>query len=283
MSKFSTSWNLLKDSWQVLMRDKEIMLFPIASGIACFLVLLTFILPWIAASALNWRGMLRDQSDSVMLVLLFFYYLCNFFVMVFFNAALVDFVVTRLRGGEPTVGGSLRAAVACLPQIAVWSLISATVGVILDWLSERAGFIARIAISLVGVAWTLLTYFVVPFMVIDRRGALDAIGDSKELLRRTWGQQIISGVGFGLVGFLLLLPGIALLIAAILGVSMSRGSGWEFWVMLGVAAVLYLVALGVVLSTLKAIFGAALYLFATSGKTPDGFFEDDLRGAIKPA
>jgi len=226
---------------------------------------------------------LRGQSDSVMFVLLFLYYLCNFFVVVFFNAALVDFVVTRLRGGEPTVGGSLRAAVACLPKIAAWSLISATVGVVLQWLSERAGFIARIAISLVGVAWALLTYFVIPFIVIDRRGALDAIGDSKELLRKTWGQQVISGVGFGLVGFLLVLPGIAVLIASIFGVLMANGAGWEFWGLLAVAAVLYFVALGVVLSTLKAIFGAALYLFATSGETPNGFLADDLRGAIKPA
>ena len=283
MSKFSTSWNLLKDSWRVLMRDKEIMLFPMASGIACLLVLLTFAVPWLGATALSWRGVLRGQSDSVMFVLLFLYYLCNFFVVVFFNAALVDFVVTRLRGGEPTIRGSLRAAVACLPQIAVWSLISATVGVVLQWLSQRAGFITRIAISLVGVAWALLTYFVIPFIVIDRRGALDAIGDSKELLRKTWGQQVISGVGFGLVGFLLVLPGIAVLIASIFGVLMANGAGWEFWGLLAVAAVLYFVALGVVLSTLKAIFGAALYLFATSGETPNGFLADDLRGAIKPA
>ena len=232
---------------------------------------------------MSWRGILRGQSEALMYVLLFCFYLCNFFVVVFFNAALVDFVVTRLRGGEPTIGGSLRAAVACLPQIALWSLISATIGIVLEWLSERAGFIARIAVSLVGVAWALLTYFVVPFIVIERKGALAAIGGSKDLLRKTWGQQLISGVGFGLVGFLLVLPGIAVLIAAIVGVSVSHGAGWQVWGAGAVAAVLYFVALGVILSTLKAIFGAALYLFATSGETPEGFFEDDLRGAIKPA
>ena len=277
MGKLATSWNLMKDSWNVLMRDKVLVLFPIASGIACFLVLATFIVPFVGT---GWRGALHGQSDALAYVLLFGYYLCNFFVVVFFNAALVDYVVTRMRGGEPTVGDSLRVAASCLPQIAAWSLISATVGVVLQWLSDRAGILGRIALSLVGVAWTLVTYFVVPMIVIERKGAWEAVGDSKDLLRKTWGQQVVSSIGYGLIGFLFALPGMVLLVVALFSIVGSRGPGWESWGPLAVAAVLYLVALGIVMSALKAIFSAALYRFAKTGQAPDGFFEDDLRGAI---
>jgi len=51
MGKVATTWRLMKDSWGVLMRDKELMLFPIASGAATLLVLATFILPFIGATA----------------------------------------------------------------------------------------------------------------------------------------------------------------------------------------------------------------------------------------
>jgi len=152
MGKIATTWQLMKDAWGVLMRDKELLLFPVASGLATFLVLLTFILPFVGAALWGPRG----TSNGAFYVVLFFYYVCNFFVIVYFNAALVAHVVTRLRGGEPTLGRSLGQATACIPQIAAWALISATVGVILRWLSERAGFLGHIAIALVGFALIML-------------------------------------------------------------------------------------------------------------------------------
>ncbi|MET0917964.1 MAG: DUF6159 family protein, partial [Burkholderiales bacterium] len=219
MGKIATTWQLMKDSWGVLMRDKELLLFPVASGVATFLVLLTFIVPFIGAA---FWGSRAGPSDTVFYVVLFCYYLCNFFVIVYFNAALVAHVVTRLRGGEPTIGQSLRAVTACIGQIAAWAIVSSTVGVALRWLSERAGLLGQIAIAIVGIAWTLVTYFVVPIIVVERKGVFDAIGDSKDLLRETWGQQIVSGLGYGLIGFLLSLPGIVILVAAVIaGVSMQ--------------------------------------------------------------
>jgi len=280
MGKTATTWQLMKDSWHVLMRDKELVLFPIISGIASFLVLLTFIVPFLGANFIGLGKIVRGQSSTIVYIVLFCYYVCNFFVVIFFNAALIDFVVTRLRGGEPTLGGSLRAAAACLPQIAAWALIASTVGVILKALSERAGFIGRIVIALVGVAWTLVTYFVVPFIVIERKGTIESIGASKDLLAKTWGKQIVSGLGYGVIGFLLTLPAILVIIAAIVGAA-TQGHVGEFAALV-VAAVLYIVGLGIVLSTLRAIFGAVLYRFATTGEAPAGFSAADLTAAIQP-
>ena len=282
MGRLATTWQLMKDAWGVLMRDKVLVLFPIASSVACFLVLVTFVVPFVGASAAGLHGVLRGTGETVVDAVLFCYYVCNFFVVFYFNAALVDFVVTRLRGGEPTMNGSLRAATACLPQIAAWALISSTAGVILKALSSRAGFIGRIVISLVGFAWALVTYFVVPILVIERRGAIESIGESKDLLGKTWGQQILSGVAYGLIGFLLALPGVVVLVASLVGLAASHGSVAGVSVVVTFAAVVYCIALAVVMSTLRAIFGAVIYLYARTGSAPQGFSAPALRAAIQP-
>jgi len=283
MGKTATTWELMKASWHVLMRDKALLVFPVVSGVACFLVLLTFVVPALGLGAAGQGNLFRGQGGVLGYVLLFCYYLCNFFVVLFFNAALVDFVVTRMHGGEPSIGASLRAATACMPQIAAWAVVSSTVGVVLKALEGRAGLLGRLVISLVGVAWTLVTYFVVPIIVVERKGALEAVGDSKDLLARTWGKQIVSGLGFGLLGFLLTIPAIAIIVAAIAGVAISQGHYAGGWGTLAIAAVLYLVALTIVLSALRAIFGVVLYMFAKTGSAPEGFDAAALRGAIQPA
>jgi len=275
MGKFATTWGLMKDAWGMLMRDKALMLFPVVSSIACMLVLVTFIVPFLGVGFAKLRG----SGETLTYVVLFLYYVANFFVVYFFNAALVDFVITRARGGEPTVGGSLRAAAGCVPQILAWALISSTVGVVLKILSSRAGFIGQIVIGIIGIAWALVTYFVVPIIVIERKGALESVSDSKELLAKTWGQQIISGVGYGLIGFLLTLPGIVILVVAVIGALATHGSA--SFALVASLAVVYLVGTSIVLATLQAIFEAVLYLFARTGKVPAGFHEDELRNAIR--
>jgi len=274
----ATTWQIMKDAWALLMRDKELLVFPLVSGVATFLVLVTFVIPFVGA-AIYAGG--KGPGNAVMYAVLLCYYVCNFFVVIYFNAALVAHVVTRLRGGEPTLGQSFAAATACLPQIAMWALVASTVGVLLKWLSDRAGFLGKIALAILGVGWTLVTYFVVPILVIERRGAFDAIGDSKDLLARTWGQQIVSALGYGLIGFLLSIPAYVVIVFAIF-TGAAAHSFAAFGVLL-TAAVLYLVALGIVMSTLRAIFGAALYQYAKTGEAPAGFDPAVLRGAIRPA
>ena len=278
MGKIAITWQLMKDAWGVLMRDKELLVFPVVSGLATFLVLVTFVVPFIGAAMV---GAGKGPGNAVMYVVLFCYYVCNFFVIIYFNAALVAHVVARLRGGDPTLGQSFAAATACLPQIALWAIIASTVGVVLKWLSERAGFLGRIAISLVGVAWALVTYFVVPVLVIERKGALDAVGESKDLLVKTWGQQIASAVGYGIIGFLLSIPAYIVIVFAIF--TGAAAHSFAAFGVLFTVAVLYIVALGIVMSALRAIFGAVLYLYARTGEAPAGFDASLLRSAIKPA
>lgn len=278
MGRIATTWELMKSSWRVLMQDKALLLLPLISGIAGLLVLAAFILPIIGTG-----GGIGHSASVATYIVGFCYYLCNFFVIYFFNAALVDYVVTRLRGDEPTIGNSLREAAACAPQIAMWAIAAATVGVVLQTIQSRAGFLGKLVAGLLGIAWTLVTFFVVPMIVIERKGAIEAISDSTAMVKKTWGQQVVSGVGYGLIGFLLTLP--AIVIGVLLLVVLGAGGvhGFAPYALVVVACIAWIIAVAVVMSALKAIFGVVLYLFAKTGKVPAGFAEADLRNAIAAA
>ena len=276
----------MKESWRLLMHDKRLVWFPIASSLACFLIFIAFVGPFVGVEVIGVLGG-RGLSQTLSYVVLFLYYVCNFFIAYFFNAALIDYVITRARGGEPTLGGSLKVALHHLPQIALWALVSATVGVVLKAISARAGVLAQIVIAIVGVGWTFLTYFVVPFIVVERKGAFGAIGASRDLLVKTWGQQLVSNVSYGLIGFFLTLPAIVLLVATVIaaigsGVSGSWGATGA-WGTLAFVAFLYILAVGIVISTLDAIFAAALFLHVRTGETPPEFSADTMANAIRAA
>ena len=53
----------------------------------------------------------------------------------------------------------------------------------LRMISERSGNLGRIVTSLVGLAWNLATYLVVPVLVIEGVGPVEAIKRSAGLLK----------------------------------------------------------------------------------------------------
>src|SRR4051812_21358529 len=213
---FARSWQLMEASWRVLYTDKKLIVFPILSGLACFLVLLSFFVPLVVLVSNGTIQVEPDDQPYVPLWVypsLFAFYFCNYFVIVFCNAALVSCALMRFNGQEPTITGGIGAALARLPQILAWSLVSATVGVLLKAIEnahEKAGeFIA----GLLGAAWTVFTYFVVPVLVVEKVGPFEAVKRSVTLLRQTWGESLVGGIGLGLFQLLLFIPGILLLVA----------------------------------------------------------------------
>ena len=197
MSAFARSWNLIKAAWGVLSDDKELIVFPIISAIGAILVTIAFAVPeFLLYSA--------GGNEALGYVLLFLFYLVQYTVIIFANSALVGAAMIRLRGGNPTLGDGFRLASSRFGAILGYALISATVGIILQALSKR-GTLANIVRSLVGMAWNLATYLVVPVLVVENIGPIEAIKRSANLLRRTWGEQIVGGAGMGLVFFLLIL------------------------------------------------------------------------------
>ncbi|MCI4569399.1 DUF6159 family protein [Lysobacter sp. CFH 32150] len=261
--KFSRSWELVKASAAVLRSDKELMLFPVISTIATLVVLATFAIPTFAFR------LFEGGVGAFGVVWAFLFYFCQYSVIIFFNCALVGAAMIRLDGGDPTLKDGFDAAKSRIGPILGYAAIAATVGVILQSLKNRDNnFIVRMIGSGLGVAWTLATFLVVPVLVSQDVGPIDALKKSVGLLKRTWGENAIGNVGiglaFGLIMFAVILAGMALAFA------MAQISS-VLAIAVAVVFVIAVLLLGVYQAALSGIYSAALYRYATDHKVPAGF------------
>ncbi|HKS94217.1 MAG TPA: DUF6159 family protein [Gammaproteobacteria bacterium] len=265
MGKFARTWQLMGASWQLLKQDKRLVVFPLISGVVLALVIATFAVPLFASGQAQHYLSDPNQPARQMYVTLFIFYFVSYFVMIFFNSALIACVLKQMDGGQPTLGDGLRAAWQRLPQIFGWALLSSTVGFVLRLIEERVGFIGRIVVGLLGMAWTVTAFLVVPVLVAEGDGPFAAYKRSVVMLKRTWGEQIIGNVSFGLIFMML---GIVPVIVVML---LAAAAGPVALLVAGVIVVIYLVALGLVQSTLQTIYQAAVYRYAADGEAPGGF------------
>ena len=271
MATLSRSWNLVKAAWSVLQDDKELVVFPIASAIALILVTLAFAVPGFFLYA-------AGGNEVLGYVLLFVFYLVQYTVITFANAALVGAAMMRLCGQNPTLSDGVQIAFSHFGAIVGYALIAATVGMILQALSER-GTLGNIVRSILGTAWSLITYLVVPVLVVENVGPIEAVKRSALYLRRTWGEQVVGGAGMGLVFFLLFLLVTALAVAGVvLGVTLNVPVLIIAFVGLGVLAYLVLALLS---STLGGIYSAAVYRYAAEGRTSKQFAPELIQNAFR--
>jgi len=280
MGKFGYTFQMMGASWDVLKKDRELLLFPLFSCICCLLVMVSFAWPMVANDA--WAppsGEEVTQAQEIIYYLtLFMFYFCNYFVIVFFNSAIVACAIVRMRGGDPTLATGFQAAMSRLPQIIGWALLSATFSVIIRIIENSNKKAGRFIAGLLGMAWTLMTFLVVPVLVVEKKGPVDAFKESTKLLKKTWGEQLISGFGFGMVFFLLTIPGIVIIGLGIYGVVQAGAVIGGIVIGLGV---LYMILLALIQSALQTIFQAALYLYAHDGIAPAGFDQESLQSAMR--
>ena len=278
------SFRLVKLCLHVLAVDKELILFPLFSSIGVVLVMLTFLGVGLGIGALD-----RINAGAVGggdLVVAFAFYVLSYFVIIFFNSALVFAAHERLAGGNPNIRSGLSGASQSIATIFVWAVVAATVGLILNILSSQArqrggmmGMISHLIISMLGAAWTLITFFVVPLIVIERRSFGDAFKTSLSMLRRTWGEQIVANFGLGIAAFLAFL--VAAGITALLFFVLSPLGGFGAFIAIVIGVVL-IAGVALVFATLDGIYKAALYNYAVDGMVPSLFPDDAIRGAFRP-
>lgn len=292
--RISNSWNLMGSCFHVLAKDKELLIFPLLSGIACVALLASF------AGGMYGTGML-DEIPPVMenqdgertfnaesiphLVAGFTFYFVSYFVVIYFNAALVGAAYIRLHGGDPTVSDGFAAANRCLGSIFIYAFIAALVGWILRMIEQRSRWVGRLVVGLIGMAWTLMTFLVVPVMVIERVSATKAISRSAALFRETWGEQLVGNFSFGIISFLLIFPALLLGGGAFFLFAMggAGGTGVAMAPAIGIACVvvLYVLTVSVVISALQGIYTAALYAYAAHHEVR-GFPVDLVSSAFSP-
>jgi hypothetical protein len=271
-TRLSNSWELVKASAGVLRADKELLIFPIISSIGLFLVTAVFIIPFFAGAALD--SAIFEDFQLASFIILFAYYIVQYTVIFFANTALVGAAMIRLQGGDPTVRDGIDIALKNFGAILGYSLIAATVGVLLKAVNDRSKGFGRFIVSLLGTAWNIATYLVVPILAVEGIGPIDAVKRSVELLKRTWGEQIVGNFGIGAIS------GLAFFITILLGggaIYLAVAMEFGFVVVLALAVLVFIALgiLGLISSALNGIYSAAVYQYAVTGKA-GGFFQDNL-------
>lgn len=279
--RFARSWALMKASAAVLRSDKALLALPLLSGLCSLVVAASFLVP-VALALIASDGRIGEAHRwSPLTYLVFFaFYLVQYFVIVFFNTALAGCALRHLRGEPTRLSDGLALARSRWASILGYALIAATVGLFLRALQERLGLIGRLVAGFLGLAWTVATFLVVPVLASQAIGPVDAVKRSVELLKRSWGENLIGnaglGVAFGLMTFLAVLVGALLIGGAVALHSMP---------LVIVAAVLVgvgLMLLSLVQAALQGIYAAALYRYAEDGQVGAGFDPALLQQAFRP-
>ncbi len=274
MGRIGLGWQLTKTSLRVLRKDKGLLVFPLLSGLVLILVLAGFVGGMFVTFGLE--SVLGGASMWLFVAVMVVYYIFAFFVSFFFNAAVVGAATIRLNGGNPTLGDGLRIARENVGRIFLWAVFAGTVAMVLRAIQERLGFLGKILIGLVGIAWSLATYFVIPVLIFEKLGPWAAVKRSAHIFKSTWGETLVGGFSMGAIFFLAGLLGIlAIILGAVLGGIVGLLVGL-------LVAVVYWILLGLVASAASSVLVAALYRYATTGKVSEEFQGLPMFGVAPP-
>ncbi|MHB8512457.1 MAG: DUF6159 family protein [Actinomycetota bacterium] len=268
MGRMGRGFRLAKASYQVLKADKQLMLLPL------FAFLATIAVAAVLFAGAAGIGIPKDSQSlkAGHIALLAVFYFSASFITIFSNAAIVGAATIRLQGGEAGIREGLALARSKIGKIFMWSLLTATVGLVIRMLEERAGLFGRIVFAIIGAAWSAVTFFVVPVLLYEPVGVGESVKRSGSLFKQRWGEQFVGNASIGIAVFLFAIP--VILIAAIAGKA-SPALG----ILIGALGLGFL---GTAAAALSGIFNAALYRYATTGESSGAFTEDDLRGAFRP-
>ena len=260
----TNSYAVFRESFLILRKNKAMLTFPILSGIACVIAILSFVSPAILAI---------DSLGLFSLLLLFVCYLFIYFICAFFSSAMIISASLRLKGGKPSVLDAIKIAGKNIGHILSWALFSATVGVVLELIDKIIGKRFDFLTSILGAVWSLATFFVIPVMVFENKTPLNAMKESAALFKKRWGETITGWVGIGLPMILLWLLGLLLLAGA------TKILPDTIFLSLLSFFITYTVSLMILYNALNSIYVAALYHFATTGEVRGGYSAETIRNA----
>lgn len=285
VDRLKRSWALAGSSWAVIRQDKELLALPVISAVASLICVLPFFASAAMLAMADPVPTFDGRADSFQpglagYILMFVGYLLGAYVTIFFQAALIHAANERLAGGAPTLRTALSGALDRAGHILPWALLSATVSVVLRAIQERSGLLGRVVMGFVGLAWTLVTFLVLPILVIEGTGVGEALRRSSAAFRATWGENVAGTAGIGLVSGLVTFGGLIAL-APLFVVGAANGIA-ALTVTAMVLMVLWIAVVAVVSAALSGVYQTALYRYAVLGEEPTGFSAAQISGAFEP-
>jgi Family of unknown function (DUF6159) len=192
------------------------------------------------------------------------------FVSVVSHATIIARVMARFHGQQISNGKAARAALTKSPHLLAWAFINYVVVTLLRNISNR-GIFGLLVGWILRAAWFFASFFVVPVILFEDRGAVSAIKRSAELCRQRWGENVIGNSVLGIIGFVAVLAD--MVVAVALGAVFPP---------LGVAVgIIGLIVILLVLTVASAAFNAALYWYAMTDQAPGQYSVVDLQSAYR--
>jgi len=201
-NRLSNGWAITQSSFAILKKNKQLLIFPVLSGAALLLIIASIVVPFIAAAGWDVDNIsFNFDNEAAPYLFMFLFYLINYFVVVFFNMALVHCTKLYLQGEEVTVMAGIKFSLSRIGVIFSWAMFAATVGTILRAIQEESGWVGRLIAGALGLVWGITTFFVVPVIAYENLGPLKAFKRSALLMKEKWGESIGATFSLGLIKF----------------------------------------------------------------------------------
>ena len=153
---------------------------------------------------------------------------------------------------------------------------------VLHAIRERVGFVGQFIVGLLGVGWTLATYLVVPVLAWRECGPIEAITESAELFKRTWGESASGEAGLGLA-FTVILFGVIGCGAVLIGLAKHVLHSALLMIVMEMVVIAAVVLTALIHATLSGIYKVALFRYASGFGGISGFDSGVLEQAFQPA
>lgn len=270
--RLSNGWKIAMNSFKVLNANKQLVLFPILSSISLILVIGSFVVGALAINGWNADFLDENQNPILQYAILFVFYVINYFIIVFFNMALIHCTRLYFRGEQVSLSEGIRFSMSRIGVIFSWAVFAGVVGTILKAIQENSGIVGKIITGLIGIVWGVATFFVVPVIAYENKGPLEAFKRSSQLMREKWGESLAGNFSLGLIQFIgILVVGVVLFML-----------GYIIHPMVGIAlAILGCFIVTAIVSAAQTIFVSAVYHNITNEPTVhfsqqliDGLFQE---------
>jgi hypothetical protein len=202
--RLSNGFKIAMNSFKVLRANKQLIIFPVLSGISLVLVVASFFTGILATKGWD-LDRLEEMGTFTMYFFIFLFYIANYFVIVFFNMALIHCTRLYFHGEEVTVAKGLKFSMSRIGVIFSWAIFAAIVGTILKAIQENSGIVGKIITGIIGIVWNVATFFVVPVIAYENLGPLQAFKRSSQLMKEKWGESLAANFSLGLIQFILMI------------------------------------------------------------------------------
>ena len=301
MNRFQRSWLLFRSSLMVIVRNKELLIFPIFISLASAVILLFFFAPAVLwptghsyLSADHWQALGhkfftktgtagREQFtySPVAIAYLVFLYFVSMFVATFFNVAFYNEILEALSGRPVSLGRGLKFACSRWKAIVMWTLFAGMIGLIIKAIEQRFDLVGKIIARLVGAAWSIASVFVIPIIVRDEESVnpLVMLKKSATILTRTWGEGLIGYIGMGAINVVVMIGSMIVIVAT--GIISAKLN--NFWLLGSVLACWFVMMLGwsYLMNVASLVFKSALYLYAAEGIISEPYDQELLDSSWK--